>query len=88
MDRGLETSSKYLLILIRKNYGILIIKCVFCYICCAGEVLRGDRIVNTLYNVEMNKDSKCEMVCNKKKLSIEESKLVAERIQEEYYVHL
>lgn len=53
-----------------------------------GEVLRGDRIVNTLYNVEMNKDRKCEMVCNKKKLSIEESKLVAERVQEEYYVHL
>ncbi|KAM7404214.1 hypothetical protein PAMP_011581 [Pampus punctatissimus] len=53
-----------------------------------GEVLRGDRIVNTLYNVEMNKDKKCEMVCNKKKLSVEESKLVAERIQEEYYVHL
>lgn len=53
-----------------------------------GEVLRGDRIVNTRYNVAMNKDKKCEMVCNKKKLSIEESKLVAERIQEEYYVHL
>lgn len=53
-----------------------------------GEVLRGDRIVNTRYNVEMNKDKKCEMVCNKKKLSIDESKLVAERIQEEYYVHL
>ncbi|XP_035513331.1 transmembrane 9 superfamily member 4 [Morone saxatilis] len=53
-----------------------------------GEVLRGDRIVNTRYNVEMNKDKKCETVCDKKKLSVEESKLVAERIQEEYYVHL
>lgn len=57
--------------------------CVF-----VGEVLRGDRIVNTLYNVEMNKDKKCEMVCSKKKLSIDQSKLMAERIQEEYYVHL
>lgn len=54
----------------------------------AGEVLRGDRIVNTLYSVEMNKDKKCEVVCGSKKLSLEESKLVAERIQEEYYVHL
>uniref|UniRef100_A0A673BG51 Transmembrane 9 superfamily member n=1 Tax=Sphaeramia orbicularis TaxID=375764 RepID=A0A673BG51_9TELE len=53
-----------------------------------GEVLRGDRIVNTLYNVEMTKNKKCEMVCNKKKLSVAESKLFAERIQEEYYVHL
>lgn len=53
-----------------------------------GEVLRGDRIVNTLYNVEMNKDKKCELVCEKTKLSIDESKLMAERIQEEYYVHL
>jgi len=44
--------------------------------------------VNTLYNVEMNKDRKCEMVCDKKKLSVKESKLVAERVQEEYYVHL
>lgn len=53
-----------------------------------GEVLRGDRIVNTLYNVQMNKDKKCEMVCSKKKLSKDQSKLVAERISEEYYVHL
>lgn len=51
-------------------------------------MLRGDRIVNTRYNVGMNKDKKCEMVCSTKKLSVEESKLVAERIQEEYYVHL
>ncbi|XP_014829470.1 PREDICTED: transmembrane 9 superfamily member 4 [Poecilia mexicana] len=53
-----------------------------------GEVLRGDRIVNTLYNVKMNEDKKCELMCDKKKLNVEESKLVAERIQEEYYVHL
>uniref|UniRef100_A0A3Q4N3Q0 Transmembrane 9 superfamily member n=1 Tax=Neolamprologus brichardi TaxID=32507 RepID=A0A3Q4N3Q0_NEOBR len=53
-----------------------------------GEVLRGDRIVNTLYNVAMSKDKKCELVCEKRKLNIDESKLMAERIQEEYYVHL
>ncbi|XP_076131597.1 transmembrane 9 superfamily member 4 isoform X2 [Alosa pseudoharengus] len=57
-----------------------------------GEVLRGDRIVNTPYSVLMNQDRKCELVCGKpdlpSKLTVEESKLVAERIQEEYYVHL
>ncbi|KAG7264982.1 hypothetical protein CRUP_017813 [Coryphaenoides rupestris] len=36
----------------------------------------------------MNQNKNCEVVCNKKKLSVTESKLVAERIQEEYYVHL
>lgn len=58
----------------------------------SGEVLRGDRIVNTLYTVLMNLDKKCEVLCKKPddpiKLSVEESKLLAERIQEEYYVHL
>ncbi|KAI2649868.1 Transmembrane 9 superfamily member 4 [Labeo rohita] len=57
-----------------------------------GEVLRGDRIVNTLYTVLMNLDKKCEVLCKKPddpiKLTVEESKLLAERIQEEYYVHL
>ncbi|KAJ8370745.1 hypothetical protein SKAU_G00107730 [Synaphobranchus kaupii] len=57
-----------------------------------GEVLRGDRIVNTPYSVLMNQDRKCEVVCEKPnkplRLSVEKSKLMAERIQEEYYVHL
>ncbi len=58
----------------------------------SGEVLRGDRIVNTMYTVLMNLDKKCEVLCKKPddpiKLSVDESKLLAERIQEEYYVHL
>ncbi|TRY83645.1 hypothetical protein DNTS_017539 [Danionella cerebrum] len=57
-----------------------------------GEVLRGDRIVNTLYTVLMNVDKKCEVLCKSPekpiKLTVEESRLLAERIQEEYYVHL
>ncbi|XP_015252315.1 PREDICTED: transmembrane 9 superfamily member 4 [Cyprinodon variegatus] len=36
----------------------------------------------------MNEEKKCELMCGKKTLKVEESKLVAERIQEEYYVHL
>lgn len=57
-----------------------------------GEVLRGDRIVNTPYQLKMNQDKKCELACAKPgqptKLSVADSKLIAERIQEEYYVHL
>ncbi|KAL1020796.1 hypothetical protein UPYG_G00004770 [Umbra pygmaea] len=53
-----------------------------------GEVLRGDRIVNTPYTVLMTQDKKCQAVCAKLKLDGKQSKLVAERIQEEYYVHL
>lgn len=50
--------------------------------------MRGDRIVNTPFTVEMTRNRKCETVCSKKTLSVSESKLMAERIREEYYVHL
>ncbi|KAJ7332235.1 hypothetical protein JRQ81_014415 [Phrynocephalus forsythii] len=57
-----------------------------------GEVLRGDRIVNTPFQVYMNTENKCEVLCKSPSqpvvLSKEASKLIAERIQEEYYVHL
>ncbi|KAM9296574.1 transmembrane 9 superfamily member 4 [Gastrophryne carolinensis] len=57
-----------------------------------GEVLRGDRIVNTPFKVLMNQNKKCEILCNSPKkplvLKVDESKLIAERIQEDYYVHL
>ncbi|MBN3325185.1 TM9S4 protein, partial [Atractosteus spatula] len=57
-----------------------------------GEVLRGDRIVNTPFEVRMTSEKKCEVLCGRPKkalkLSVEESKLMAERIKEEYYVHL
>ncbi|XP_028849087.1 transmembrane 9 superfamily member 4 isoform X2 [Denticeps clupeoides] len=57
-----------------------------------GEVLRGDRIVNTPYNVLMNQERKCNVVCGSPaqpvKLTLDQSQLVVERIQEEYYVHL
>lgn len=59
-----------------------------CEVFHAGEVLRGDRIVNTPFSVQMNRNRRCEMVCSKKTLSASESKLMAERIREEYYVHL
>lgn len=54
-----------------------------------GEVLRGDRIVNTPFNVQMLKMKMCEVLCKgPATLKVEQSKLIAERIREEYYVHL
>uniref|UniRef100_A0A8D2P7K9 Transmembrane 9 superfamily member n=2 Tax=Zosterops lateralis melanops TaxID=1220523 RepID=A0A8D2P7K9_ZOSLA len=57
-----------------------------------GEVLRGDRIVNTPFQVSMNVEKKCEVLCNLPNkpvtLTVEQSKLIAERIREDYYVHL
>ncbi|KAI0240055.1 Transmembrane 9 superfamily member 4 [Lamellibrachia satsuma] len=52
-----------------------------------GEVLRGDRIVNTPYQVRMTEPVKCAFLCNKT-LTEEQSKLVAKRIQQQYNVHL
>lgn len=57
-----------------------------------GEVLRGDRIVNTPYNVYMAENIKCRLLCHKKNepmnWGVEESKKVGNRIRHEYYVHL
>ncbi|KAJ6632917.1 Transmembrane 9 superfamily member 4 [Pseudolycoriella hygida] len=57
-----------------------------------GEVLRGDRIVNTPYDVRMAEDINCKLLCNAKDRPInwdlEQSQKVAERIRHEYFVHL
>lgn len=57
-----------------------------------GEVLRGDRIVNTPYKVNMAENINCKLLCHKKgqplTWSPQESTKVVERIQHEYFVHL
>lgn len=57
-----------------------------------GEVLRGDRIVNTPYEVHMAENIKCRFLCHQKNnpmnWSVEESEKVASRIEHEYFVHL
>jgi transmembrane 9 superfamily protein 2/4 len=53
-----------------------------------GEILRGDRIVNTGYVAHMNTETTCELLCPKKKLTKEEAVLVAKRIREDYSVHM
>ncbi|XP_077302874.1 transmembrane 9 superfamily protein member 4 [Arctopsyche grandis] len=57
-----------------------------------GEVLRGDRIVNTPYIIKMAEDISCKLLCHAKTTPMnwnaEESQKVASRIEHEYYVHL
>lgn len=57
-----------------------------------GEVLRGDRIVNTPYEVRMAENINCKLLCNRADQPLnwnnEQSDRVVERIRHEYYVHL
>ncbi|XP_071807092.1 transmembrane 9 superfamily member 4-like isoform X1 [Asterias amurensis] len=52
-----------------------------------GEVLRGDRIVNTLYKVPMKTDTPCKVMCLAK-YTKDQAKIIADRIKEDYNVHL
>lgn len=57
-----------------------------------GEVLRGDRIYNTAYELRMNENINCKLLCNKKDKpltwNVQSSAKVLERIEHEYFVHL
>ncbi|VDK67446.1 unnamed protein product [Onchocerca ochengi] len=56
-----------------------------------GEVMRGDRIVNTPFVIFMKRDVKCNTTCSSRipvSISPEDSENLARRIREEYHVHL
>ena len=58
-----------------------------------GEILRGDRITNTAYDVHMGTEFQCKLLCGSKdKPSVtwdaSESADVNQKIREEYFVHL
>ncbi|KAK7501513.1 hypothetical protein BaRGS_00007317 [Batillaria attramentaria] len=59
-----------------------------------GEVLRGDRIVNTPYEVKMGVDVSCRVLCHAgstyktTKLTQEQGRTFADKIRHNYYVHL
>lgn len=59
---------------------------------CLGEVLRGDRIVNTPYEIHMAEDVSCRLLChsadNPMHWSHGDKLRVLNRIQHEYSVHL
>lgn len=52
-----------------------------------GEVLRGDRIVNTAYEVSMHVNETCKVMC-KRTLTSEQTKQLHSFIQDSYNVHL
>lgn len=57
-----------------------------------GEVLRGDRIVNTPYEVNMLKDIKCKLLCHNPETPMNWEETMAadviSKIEHEYFVHL
>ena len=53
----------------------------------SGEVLRGDRIVDTLYDIRMNAEQLCTVMCSSK-LKEPDVKNLIKRIQQDYSVHL
>uniref|UniRef100_A0A0N5A1G2 Transmembrane 9 superfamily member n=1 Tax=Parastrongyloides trichosuri TaxID=131310 RepID=A0A0N5A1G2_PARTI len=56
-----------------------------------GELMRGDRIVNTLYEVKMKRDIDCASVCQSSNIfniPKDDSYVLRKRIEEDYHVHL
>jgi transmembrane 9 superfamily member 2/4 len=53
-----------------------------------GEILRGDRIVNTGYKIFMTKNEKCRVLCKDVNLNEELTRQLAQRIQNDYHGHL
>jgi len=51
-----------------------------------GEILRGDRIENSLYELKMGKEESCKVLC-KQKYTKEEIAQFAEKVEDEYRVH-
>lgn len=53
-----------------------------------GEILRGDRPVNTRYDIKMGVGVPCAVLCKKEKLSQQSVTAFSEFIFEDYSIHL
>lgn len=53
-----------------------------------GEVLRGDRIENSLYQIAMRSDEQCRVLCRIEKLTAAQAKAFAERVADDYKVNM
>ena len=53
-----------------------------------GEVLRGDRIFNSLYQIQMRLDERCKVVCRVVALTPPQVKTIHEAIEYEYRVNM
>ena len=53
-----------------------------------GEVLRGDRIENSLYQIEIRLDEQCKVICKIDSLSASQAKSFQSKIDDEYRVNM
>ena len=53
-----------------------------------GQIIRGERIVNTPYKVEMTSNVECKVLCQDKKWDAKASAEAVYRIEHQYFVHL
>lgn len=53
-----------------------------------GEVLRGDRIFNSLYQIQMRLDERCKVVCRVTGLTAEQTKSLHDAVADEYRVNM
>jgi hypothetical protein len=53
-----------------------------------GEVLRGDRIENSVYQMNMRNDQECKVLCKIDSLSKEQSKAFQAKIEDDYKVNM
>ncbi|TPP65863.1 Transmembrane 9 superfamily member [Fasciola gigantica] len=66
-----------------ENFGTFALFRIF-----LGEILRGDRPVNTRYNIKMGMGVKCAVLCKKEMLSKQSITAFGEFILEDYSIHL
>jgi len=53
-----------------------------------GQILRGERIVNTPYTITMAENTECRVLCKDIKWDAKASKEASYRVEHEYFVHL
>ncbi len=53
-----------------------------------GEVLRGDRIENSLYQIQMRVDEQCKVLCRITALTTGQTKAFRTKIEDDYRVNM
>ena len=53
-----------------------------------GEVLRGDRIENSLYQIQMRVDEQCKILCRIPALTTAQSNAFRAKIEDDYRVNM
>ena len=53
-----------------------------------GEVLRGDRIENSLYQIAMRADEQCRVLCRIGALTAAQAKAFSDKIADDYKVNM